>query len=95
MSFLKTYLSQNIPKIKLIEPEGTYLAWLDCNELGLSPQKLDEALTHKGKLWLSAGYTFGQGGQGFERMNIACPRSVLQNALDRLKNTDWESIEKE
>jgi cystathionine beta-lyase len=94
MSFLKTYLSKNIPKIKFIEPEGTYLAWLDCNALGLSPQKLDETLTHKGKLWLSAGLTFGKGGQGFQRINVACPRSVLQNALERLKNIDWESVKK-
>jgi cysteine-S-conjugate beta-lyase len=95
MLFLKTYLSRQIPKIKFIEPEGTYLAWLDCNELGISPQKLDEALTHKGKLWLSAGLSFGKGGKGFERMNVACPRSVLQNALERLKNAELESVERE
>jgi cystathionine beta-lyase len=95
MLFLRTYLSDHIPKIKLIEPEGTYLAWLDCNELGLSAQKLDEALTHRGKLWLSAGYSFGKGGKGFMRMNAACPRSVLHNALERLKNVDWESVERE
>jgi cystathionine beta-lyase len=89
MSFLKTYLSKHIPKIKLVEPEGTYLAWLDCNELGLSSQKLDEALTRE-KLWLSAGHSFGKGGNGFERMNTACPRSVLHNALERLKNVDRE-----
>jgi cystathionine beta-lyase len=93
MSFLGKYLSQHIPKIKLIEPEGTYLAWLDFNELGLSGQKLDEALAHKGKLWLSAGHTFGKGGKGFERMNAACPRSVLQNALERLEKMDWESAD--
>jgi cystathionine beta-lyase len=85
MSLLKTYLASHVPKIKFVEPEGTYLAWLDCNELGLSAQKLDEALTHRGKLWLSAGSSFGKGGSGFERMNIACPRSVLHNALERLK----------
>jgi len=94
MLFLKTYLSKHIPKIRLIEPEGTYLAWLDCNEIGISAQKLDEALTHKGKLWLSSGLSFGKGGNGFERVNAACPRSVLQNALERLKNVDWESVER-
>jgi len=92
MLFLKTYLSKHIPKIKLIEPEGTYLAWLNCNEFGLSAKKLDEALLTKGKLWLSSGLSFGKGGNGFERMNTACPRLVLQNALDRLKNVDWESV---
>ena len=89
MLFLKTYLSEHIPKIKLVEPEGTYLAWLDCNELGISAQELDETITKKGKLWLNAGYTFGKGGKGFERINVACPRSVLQNALERLKKIDW------
>jgi len=91
MLFLKTYLLQHIPKIKLIEPEGTYLAWLDCRELRLSAKELDEAVTQKGKLWLNAGYTFGKGGAGFERMNAACPRSVLREALERLKNVDWEN----
>jgi len=90
MLLLKTYLSNNIPKIKFIEPEGTYLAWLDCRELGLSAQKLDEAITHKGKLWLNAGYTFGKGGNGFERINAACPRSVLNKALEKLKNMEAE-----
>jgi cystathionine beta-lyase len=95
MSFLKTYLSNNIPKIKLIEPEGTYLVWLDCHGLGLTAQKLDEAFTHKAKLWLNSGLSFGKGGNGFERMNAACPRSVLQNALERLKNINWENTERE
>jgi len=84
MQFLKTHLP---PKIKLIEPEGTYLAWLDCRELGLSAKKLDEAVTQKGKLWLNAGYGFGKGGEGFERINLACPRAVLQKALERLGNS--------
>jgi cystathionine beta-lyase len=91
MSLLKTYLSQHIPGIKLIEPEGTYLAWLDCNELGISAQKLDEAITQQGRLWLSSGLSFGKGGKGFERMNVACPRSVLHNALERLKNVNRET----
>ncbi|WP_461247617.1 MalY/PatB family protein [Treponema sp. R6D11] len=95
IDFLKTYLSKHIPKIKLVQPEGTYLAWLDFNEFGLSAQKLDEVITQKGKLWLSAGHTFGKGGKGFERINLACPRSVLCNALDRLKSINWESVEKE
>jgi len=90
MLLLKTYLSGHIPKIKLIEPEGTYLAWLDCNELGLSAPKLDETLLRKGKLWLNSGMSFGKGGKGFVRMNAACPRSVLSNALERLNNIDWE-----
>ena len=91
MLLLKTYLLQYIPKIKLIEPEGTYLAWLDCRELGLSAKELDEAVTQKAKLWLNAGYSFGKGGDGFERMNVACPRSVLRKALEQLKNVNWKN----
>jgi len=94
MLFLKTYLSQHIPKIRLIEPEGTYLAWLDCNELGISARNLEDTLVQKGKLWLSSGLSFGKGGKGFERINTACPRSVLQNALERLQNIKWESVER-
>jgi cystathionine beta-lyase len=93
MLFLKTYLSNNISKVKLIEPEGTYLAWLDFNEVGIPVEKLDEVLTHRGKLWLSPGVSFGKGGKGFERINAACPRSVLHNALERLKSVDWKNVE--
>jgi len=90
MLLLKTYLSRQIPKIKFTEPEGTYLAWLDCNELGFSAKKLDDVIMNNGKVWLSSGSSFGKGGAGFERMNVACPRSVLNNALERLKNVNWE-----
>jgi len=86
MSFLDNYLQANIPKIKLIKPEGTYLAWLDCRELGLSAKELNSAIIERCKLWLNNGPMFGKGGDGFQRMNVACPHSVLQNALMRLKN---------
>jgi cystathionine beta-lyase len=84
MSLIKEFLQAL--KIKLVEPEGTYLAWLDCRGLGLPSQELDKAVTEKCKLWLSNGRTFGRGGDGFQRMNAACPRSVLKDALQRLKN---------
>jgi cystathionine beta-lyase len=86
MSLIREFLQTNIPKIKLVEPEGTYLAWLDFSALGLSANELDNAITNKAKLWLNSGPSFGKGGNGFQRMNAACPRSVLQNALDRLRH---------
>jgi len=86
MSLINEYLSANISKIKLVKPQGTYLAWLDCKELNLSAKELDKQITNKCKLWLSNGRTFGRGGEGFMRLNAACPRQVLQNALERLKN---------
>jgi cystathionine beta-lyase len=90
VSLIKEYLQIYIPKIKLVEPEGTYMVWLDCRELGLSSQELDDLITHKCKLWLSNGHSFGKGGDGFLRLNAACPRSVLRNALQRLKNVNGD-----
>jgi len=86
MALIGEFVQANIPKIKLVPPEGTYLAWLDCAELGLSAKELDAAITHKAKLWLNSGAQFGLGGAGFARMNVACPRSIVRTAMERLKN---------
>ena len=85
--FLRDYLKENIPGIRLVEPEGTYLAWLDCKGLGYSDEELNNIIVNKAKLWLDAGNIFGKPGEYFERINIACPREVLGDALQRLKNT--------
>jgi len=85
MSLINKFLQTQLPQIKLVEPEGTYLAWLDCSGIGLPAQELDAIITHQCKLWLSNGRSFGKGGEGFFRMNAACPRSVLRDALTRLK----------
>jgi cystathionine beta-lyase len=73
--------------IKPVELQGTYLAWLDFSPLGLSSQKeIDEFVTDKAGLWLSTGTTFGNPeGLGFQRMNIGCPRPVLERALGQLE----------
>lgn len=85
LDFVRNYLKENIPQIKLIEPEGTYLVWLDCRELGLSEKELEQFIAQKAKLWLDDGVIFGKAGEGFERVNIACPRATLKEALERLK----------
>lgn len=85
LSFLRTYVATKLPKIKFIEPQGTYLVWLDCRALGLDDEKLQNLVEQKAKLWLDDGYMFGAGGSGFERINIACPRSTLKEALERLE----------
>ena len=85
LTFVKGYIGVNLPEIKLIEPEGTYLLWLDCRALGLNDEKLQSLVEEKAKLWLDDGYIFGDGGSGFERINIACPRATLEIALERLK----------
>lgn len=84
LDYVRDYLEENLTQIKLIEPEGTYLIWLDCRGLGLSEEKLEELIVHKAKLWLDAGTIFGKAGKGFERINIACPRAVLEEAMKRL-----------
>lgn len=84
LDYARAYLEENIPQIKLIEPEGTYLIWLDCRGLGLTEEELEELIVHKAKLWLDAGTIFGEGGAGFERINMACPRAVLREAFERL-----------
>ena len=85
LSFLQDFLISRVPRVKLVKPEGTYLAWLDFRELRLNNRELDDMILHKAGLWLDDGPMFGAGGEGFQRMNIACPRSVLQEALERLE----------
>ncbi|MDF2942185.1 MAG: Bifunctional PLP-dependent enzyme with beta-cystathionase and maltose regulon repressor [Herbinix sp.] len=85
LAFVRDYLRENIPDIKLIEPEGTYLIWLDCRALKLSEKERKDLIINKAKLWLDSGVMFGANGVGFERINIACPRSIIREALERLK----------
>jgi cystathionine beta-lyase len=85
IDFLKSYLRENIPQVKLIEPEGTYLVWLNFEELGLDAKALEKFLAQKAQLALNSGYWFGREGAGYARMNITCPQSTLQEALYRLK----------
>ena len=86
MSFIGGFLKKSLPKVKLVEPEGTYLAWLDFSALNLGANELDALLTDKARLWLNRGDIFGAGGAGFGRLNAACPRLLLQQAMDRLKS---------
>lgn len=85
LNFIRDFLRRKLPQIKLIEPEGTYLVWLDCKELGLSDKQLDDLIVNKARLWLDAGTMFGAGGEGFQRINIACPKSILEQAFFQLE----------
>ena len=85
LDYLRGYLRDNIPDVKLTEPQGTYLAWLDFSAMGMTDAELDGFLTNKAGVWLNSGHSFGAGGSGFARMNIACPRSVLAEGLERLR----------
>lgn len=79
------YFARKIPKIKVIEPQGTYLLWLDCRELGLDDMALRNFMREKAGVGFDDGFLFGSGGSGFQRMNIACPRPILQEALRRIE----------
>ncbi|MGI6665046.1 MAG: MalY/PatB family protein [Christensenellaceae bacterium] len=83
-AYIRNYLQENIPGIKLIEPEGTYLLWFDCRGLGLSHEALETLINDKAKLWLDGGTMFGPEGEGFQRVNIGSPRRVLKEAMERL-----------
>ena len=85
LNYLREFLINRIPQIKLVEPEGTYLAWIDFNQLNLSEEERKELIVNKANLWLDSGTMFGESGKGFERINIACPRSILQKALYQLE----------
>ena len=71
----------------MIKTEGTYLIWLDFRALGLSPEELENLIVNKAGLWLDRGRVFGSSGEGFERINVACPRAVLEEALTRIKRS--------
>lgn len=84
--YLFNFLKKEIPAIKMLKPEATYLVWLDCRELGLDNQQLNDLFQKEAKLGLNPGFMFGPGGDGFMRMNIACPKTVLKQACLQLKS---------
>ncbi len=86
LCFVRTYLQQHLPMIRLVEPEGTYLVWLDMSALGLSDKKLADLVEKRARLWLDAGTMFGEGGEGFYRINIATPRPILEQAFGQLRD---------
>ena len=84
IALVRRFVDQRLAPIRLIEPEGTYLLWLDFRGLGMSEEQREEFLLHRAHLWLDSGAMFGPAGEGFERLNIACPRPVLERALEQL-----------
>lgn len=84
--FIKQYVEEQLPGVKMIDLEGTYLVWLDFRETGLSVDELEDLMSNKAKLWLDSGKIFGDCGRGFQRINIACPRATLTEALNRIRD---------
>ncbi|WKY44243.1 MalY/PatB family protein [Eubacteriaceae bacterium ES2] len=85
IEYVKDFLEKNLSVVKMIDHEGTYLLWLDFRGLKLSVPELEDLIINKAGLWLDGGCMFGESGAGFQRINVACPRSVLQEALTRIK----------
>lgn len=84
IEFVDNFLKSNLPKIKLIKPEGTYLLWLDFRDLNMSNEEIDNILINKAKIWLDNGDMFGDLGKGYMRMNIALSREKLEGAMKML-----------
>ena len=92
LAYAQHFLEEQIPQVKTVKPEGTYLLWVDFRSLGLSRKELEELIVKKAGLWLDSGDIFGAAGRGFERINVACPRSVLTEALERLARAVRECV---
>lgn len=86
IKLVEEFFKTNLPNIEVIHPEGTYLLWIDFSRTNLTDEEICNKLTYEAKVWLNAGIAYGKPGKGFQRMNIALPRSQLQLALDRIKS---------
>jgi len=85
LNYTIEYFERRIPKIKVIKPQGTYLIWLDCRELGMDAMTLRSFMREKARVGFDDGFLFGAAGAGFQRINIACPRAILKEALIRIE----------
>lgn len=86
LNYLRNFLQVHLPDLTLIEPDGTYLIWIDFQKMNLTDIELENLIVNKAGLWLDAGTLFGPEGSGFQRINIACTRETLTQALNQLKN---------
>ena len=84
IDFVRSFLDEKLPKVRLIEPEGTFLLWLDFSGLGFSDSEIDDIIVNKAKVWLDRGTMFGPEGEYYQRINVATPRPVLEDALNRI-----------
>lgn len=86
IDYVSKFFNQNLPKIKVILPQASFLIWLDFSELGLSDKEIRKILIEQCKLALNDGPSFGPGGEGYQRLNVGCSRLILEDALERIKN---------
>ena len=84
MELVANYAQEHLPELKVVIPEATYLLWIDFRGMGMSHEDLNRFLVQEAKLGLNSGAAFGKEGEGFMRMNLACTRATVQEALSRL-----------
>jgi cystathionine beta-lyase len=82
--FLKGFVNENLPNVEFIEPEGTYLAWLNFRKMEMDDKELNDFMLKEAKVALYRGNIFGSGGEGFQRINVACPRSILEECMKKI-----------
>ena len=82
--FMKAYLAEHLPQVRVVEPEGTYLIWADFSAFEIDPDVRKKMMMEDAKVYLDDGAMFGPEGDHFERFNLACPRSILEEALGRI-----------
>lgn len=85
LDLVKTYVRENMPGVRVVDGEGTYLAWLDFKDTGIDAEELDRRIIYDAKLWIDSGKIFGDAGRGFQRINVAAPRSVITECLERIR----------
>lgn len=85
INFAVNYINRNIDGVKTYKPDGTYLMWLDFNATGKTSKELENLLLNKGQVMLNNGEMFGPGGEGFFRLNVGCPKAMLEDGLKRIK----------
>jgi cystathionine beta-lyase len=90
LDYIEKFIAREIPSLSVIRPEGTYLVWLDCRRLGLGRHVLRELMFEKARVYFDEGFIFGPEGDGFERINIACPRSIVVKAMERIQKAVLE-----
>ena len=88
--FVEEYVAENMPEVKVHRLQGTYLMWLDFRAWGMTKEEQEDFMVHKAEAIFDEGYVFGEGGIGFERINIACPKSVLEQTLERIYKAKQE-----
>ncbi len=88
--FVKGFLEEKLPDFSMVNPEGTYLAWINCSSLGMNDEDRKDFLLKKAKVALDSGSIFGPGGEGFERINVACPRTILEECMNWVYNAIQE-----